>query len=167
MAACAAAGAWTGYRAFRLARSKPAKAIWLIVGVGITASALIGGTQLTSSGPVAWTVYTPERLAAALKAQKTVVMIFTAEWCLNCKALEQSVWNNSELTRWVSRPTVAPMKVDLTGSNPAGREKLRQAGSLTIPLLVVYAADGRPILKSDFYTAEQVIEAIREAQKPR
>jgi hypothetical protein len=40
---------------------------------------------------------------------------------------------------------------------------LREAGSLTIPLLVVYAADGQPMFKSDFYTAGQVIEAIRAA----
>ena len=52
------------------------------------------------------------------------------------------------------------MKVDLTGSNPDGRKLLQEAGSLTIPLLVVYAADGRPIFKSDFYTADQVMGAI-------
>jgi thiol:disulfide interchange protein len=57
--------------------------------------------------------------------------------------------------------------VDLTGSNPAGREKLREAGSLTIPLLVVYAADGRPVFKSDFYTAAQVMEAIEAASASR
>jgi hypothetical protein len=30
-------------------------------------------------------------------------------------------------------------------------------------LLVVYAGDGQPMFKSDFYTTEQVIEAIRAA----
>jgi len=63
----------------------------------------------------------------------------------------------------VSGPALLPVKVDLTGSNPDGRKMLQEAGSLTIPLLVVYAADGQPMFKSDFYTAGQVIEAIRAA----
>jgi thiol:disulfide interchange protein len=164
MAVCAATGAWMGCRAFRLSSSKTGKAICLAAGTFIMASAVIGGVNLTSAGPIAWVPYTPERLALAFKDHKTVVMIFTAEWCLNCKALEQGVWSNPELVESASLPAVMPMKVDLTGSNPEGRAKLREAGSLTIPLVVVYAADGRLVFKSDFYTAGQIKEAIKAAQ---
>jgi thiol:disulfide interchange protein len=73
------------------------------------------------------------------------------------------VWNDRELADLMSRAGVVPMKVDLTGSNPAGKEKLREAGSLTIPFLTVLARDGHPVFKGDFYTKEQVSEAIREA----
>jgi thiol:disulfide interchange protein DsbD len=118
---------------------------------------------LTDTGPIAWASYTPQRLDRAFNEHKTVVMIFTAEWCLNCKALEQGVWSDPDLVKLVSSPSVLPVKVDLTGSNPEGRKMLREAGSLTIPLLVVYAGDGQPMFKSDFYTTEQVIEAIRAA----
>jgi thiol:disulfide interchange protein len=88
-------------------------------------------------------------------------MIFTAEWCLNCKVLEQSVWDNPELVKLVSGPSVVPIKVDLTGNNPEGRKMLQEGGSLTIPLLLVYKPDGQPVLRSDFYTATQVVEALR------
>jgi thiol:disulfide interchange protein len=77
--------------------------------------------------------------------------------------LEQSVWDNPELAKLVSEPSVLPMKVDLTGSNPEGRKKLQEAGSLTIPLLVVYQPDGQPVFRSDFYTPNQAAEAIRTA----
>jgi thiol:disulfide interchange protein len=73
------------------------------------------------------------------------------------------VWNDRELADLMSRAAVVPMKVDLTGSNPAGKEKLRKAGSLTIPFLTVLARDGHPVFKGDFYTAVQVTEAIRKA----
>jgi hypothetical protein len=33
-----------------------------------------------------------------------------------------------------------------------------------IPYLVIYAPDGRAVFKSDAYTSQQVIEAIREAR---
>lgn len=163
MALCAAGGAFSGYRASRLARSRAGRTAWLSVGALIAAAALAGGVKLTDPGPLAWSHFTPLRLETALRDGNIVLMVFTAEWCLNCKALEQSVWRDPDLARLASRKGVVAMKVDLTGSNPAGREKLRETGSLTIPLLVVYAADGRPIFKSDFYTADQVMEAVRSA----
>ncbi len=163
MLLCAAAGAWIGFRAFTLSFGKREKAFWAALGAGIVALSLYGAVRLTDTGPIAWTVYTPQRLERAFREHKTVALIFTAEWCLNCKALEQSVWGNPELVRLVSEPSVLPMKVDLTGSNPEGRKMLQAAGSLTIPLLLVYNPDGQAVFKSDFYTAEQVVAAIRES----
>jgi thiol:disulfide interchange protein len=55
------------------------------------------------------------------------------------------------------------MKVDITGNNPPGKAKLKETGRLSIPLLVVLAPDGREILKSDFYTADQVVAAVDAA----
>jgi len=161
MILCAAAGAWTGLRAVTLSFGKRAKAFWAAVGAAVVVICLYGAVRLTDTGPIAWASYTPERLARAFKEHQTVVMIFTAEWCLNCKALEQSVWDNPVLVKLVSGPSVAPIKVDLTGNNPEGRKKLQEAGSLTIPLLLVYKPDGWPVFRSDFYTADQVVQAVR------
>jgi thiol:disulfide interchange protein DsbD len=167
MGFCAAGGAFAGLRASRLARSRGARTLWQAAGILVVAAALAAGVKLTDTGPLPWLHFTPPRFDKAIRDGNTVLMVFTAEWCLNCKALEQSVWRDPKLAEMASRPGVAAMKVDLTGSNPAGREKLREAGSLTIPLLVVYAADGRPVFKSDFYTAAQVMEAIEAASASR
>ena len=57
------------------------------------------------------------------------------------------------------------MKVDLTGDNEDGADKLKEEDRLTIPLLVIYGKDSLPVLKSDFYTSDQVVEAIEEAAR--
>ena len=57
----------------------------------------------------------------------------------------------------------APIKVDITGNNPQGKAKLKEIGSLTVPLLVVFSPNGRPVFKSDFYTVDQVVGAIERA----
>jgi thiol:disulfide interchange protein DsbD len=163
MILAAAAGAWTGLRAVALSSGKKAKFIWVALGAATAALCLYGAVRLTDSGPIAWAPYTPQRLHRAFEERKAVVMIFTAEWCLNCKALEQSVWDDRELVKLMSEPSLLPLKVDLTASNTDGRKMLREAGSLTIPLLVVYAADGRPVFKSDFYTSDEVAQAIAAA----
>lgn len=163
MGLCALAGVWTGFRAARITAGNIRKAAWITVGALGLAASIAGGGRLTDSGPIAWVTYTPERLDKALTEHWPVVMVFTAEWCLNCKALEYSVWNDRELADLMSHAAVVPMKVDLTGNNPAGKEKLREAGSLTIPFLTVFARDGHPVFKGDFYTAAQVTEALRKA----
>ncbi|MFO7708798.1 MAG: thioredoxin family protein [Desulfobacterales bacterium] len=167
MALCAAAGVWAGWRASRLSAGAFAKGVWLLAAALTLSASVLGGLRLTDRGPVAWADYTPERLESALQERRAVIMIFTAEWCLNCKALEQSVWSDRVLTDLIAREPIAPFKIDLTGENPAGKTKLREMGSLSLPFLVVLAADGRAVFKGDFYTVEQVKGAIRQALNPK
>jgi hypothetical protein len=78
-----------------------------------------GATRLSDEGPINWTYYTPERFKTAIAQRKTVVMDFTAEWCLNCKVLEEGVLNDRRIINLLAREHIVPMKVDITGNNPA------------------------------------------------
>jgi thiol:disulfide interchange protein DsbD len=122
-----------------------------------------GAMRLADEGPINWTYYTPERFGTAIERGKTVVMDFTAEWCLNCKVLEESVLHDQRIINLLAQENIVPMKVDITGNNPAGKAKLKAVGSLTVPLLVVFAPDGNPVFKSDFYTVDQVFDAVQQA----
>jgi thiol:disulfide interchange protein DsbD len=122
-----------------------------------------GAMKLSGEGPIDWVYYTPERFEAAVKQNKIVVMDFTAEWCLNCKALEEGVLHNHKITDLLANEDIVPMKVDITGKNPAGKAKLKEVGSLTVPLLVVFSSKGTPVFKNDFYTVDQVLGAIKRA----
>jgi hypothetical protein len=57
------------------------------------------------------------------------------------------------------------MKIDLTGNNTVGNAKLAAVGGLRIPLLIVIAPDGREVFRGDFYTVDQIVNAVREAQE--
>ncbi len=160
----AAAGGWLAVRTIRIA-SGPAKRIGFAgLGVLLLAGSAFGAARLTNEGPIPWVHYTPERFDRAIRDGKVVVMDFTAEWCLNCKSLEHGVLNGSKVTSLFSDGDVVPIKVDITGNNPPGKAKLKEVGRLTIPLLVVYAPDGREVFKSDFYTADEVLRAVNEAR---
>jgi thiol:disulfide interchange protein DsbD len=91
-------------------------------------------------------------------------MVFSAEWCLNCKALEQSVLTSAPVVEQFTGGDVAPIKVDITGHNPQGKAKLQEIGHLTIPLLVVYSPAGKEVFRSDFYTVEQILAAVDKAR---
>jgi thiol:disulfide interchange protein len=62
---------------------------------------------------------------------------------------------------------IVPMKVDITGSNPAGKAKLREVGNLTIPLMVIFSPHGEQVFRSDFYTVEQILNAVTAASSER
>jgi thiol:disulfide interchange protein DsbD len=163
MVLVAAGGAWLALRTMTLAGNKILKVVFISLGLILVVSPIWGALRLTNDGPIHWTYYTPERFEEAIAQGKTVVMDFTAEWCLNCKALAESVLHDRRIIDLLAQENIVPMKVDITGKNPAGKAKLKAVGSLTVPLLVVFAPDGKPVFKSDFYTVNQILGAVKRA----
>lgn len=159
-----AAGCWLVFRCFRITRRQAYRWVFGGLGVLLVWGSVSAGYRLTDPGPIDWIYYTPDRFQAALSRNQTVVMVFTAEWCLNCKALEQSVLRDPRVVALLAERDVAPVKVDITGHNPAGKARLRETGSLTIPLLAVFSDSGTLRFKSDFYTADQVVAAVASAR---
>ncbi|MFC1812500.1 cytochrome c biogenesis protein CcdA [Thermodesulfobacteriota bacterium] len=161
---CSAAGGWLAYRTIRITERKGLRTFFVALGITIIAGSAAAGLRLTDKGPIDWVYYTPERFADAVRQRKIVVLDFTAEWCLNCKALEEGVLHSRRVRKLFADEDIVPIKVDITGNNPAGKAKLKKVGILTIPLLVIYDPDGREVFKKDFYTVDQVMQAIAEAR---
>jgi len=164
MGLIAASGAWLAHRTLRIVSKKNARTIFVGLGILLVALPIGGAMRLSAEDPIDWVYYTPGRFEEAVKYKKIVVMDFTAEWCLNCKVLEQGVLHDQRITRLLAQDNIVPMKVDITGKNPAGKDKLKAVGSLTVPLLVVFSPAGNPVFKSDFYTVNQVMDAVQKAQ---
>jgi thiol:disulfide interchange protein DsbD len=163
MGLVASGGAWLAFRTLALAGKKITKTVFVSLGLILMVLPIWGATRLSAEGPINWTYYTPERFDAAVRQRKIVVMDFTAEWCLNCKALEEGVLHDRKITALLADEDIVPMKVDITGNNPAGKAKLKEVGSLTVPLLVVFSSKGKAVFKNDFYTVDQVSSAIEGA----
>ena len=159
-----AGGTWLAYRSMRLASKKTIKTVFVSLGIILMALPIWGAMKLSEEGPIDWVYYTTERFEAAVRQRKIVVMDFTAEWCLNCKALEEGVLHDRRITDLLADEDIVPMKVDITGNNPAGKAKLKAVGSLTVPLLVVFSSTGKAVFKNDFYTVDQVLGAIKRAR---
>ena len=136
------------------------------VGIGVVMfiSSIVVGNRLTEDGPIEWAYYTPEILQESLDAGDTVVLEFTAEWCLNCKLLESTVLHSSRVVEAFESEHVFPIKIDLTGNNVDGNALLHKVGGLRIPLLIILGPNGVEVFRGDFYTVDQVLHAIAISQ---
>jgi len=158
-----AAGGWLAYRTLKIASGKKTRAFFTAFGILVIAFSAWGAVRLTDQGPIDWVYYTEKRFQAATDEHKVIVLVFTAEWCLNCKAMEQGVLNNAKIIALFEHNNIVPMKADITGNNPAGKAKLREVGNLTIPLLVIFSPDGKQVFKNDYYTVAQIQNAVAAA----
>jgi thiol:disulfide interchange protein DsbD len=140
------------------------RASMTVLGSVVAAVGIMLAVTLTDHGPINWTWYTPAKFEEALADDKVVVLEFTAEWCLNCKALEESVLASDAVSSLLAEPDIAPIKIDLTGNNTEGNAMLHTVGRHQIPLLVVFAPNGEEVFKGDFYTVEQVVNAVNQAR---
>lgn len=158
------AAAWTVGRTFKYSRSTPAIATTFVLALAATVAVAAFAHRQNDRGPIRWVGFTPERFEKARTEGKVIVLDFTAEWCLNCKALETSVLHLEDVAASLNADHVIPMKVDLTGENPAGQAKLKELNWVGIPLLAVFGPGNPQPVKFDSYTGTMVREAVAQAQ---
>lgn len=160
-----AAGVWLIVRTFGITKSFAKRAVFTVVGLGLAAGAFGAASVATDHGPVNWVYYTPERMEQAKREGKVVVVDFTAEWCLNCKALEKAVLFRKDVSGALNGSDVVAMKVDLTGNNAEGKALMKSVDRVAIPLLAVFGPGRDEPFLSDAYTPQQVLDAVEDARK--
>jgi thiol:disulfide interchange protein len=137
--------------------------------LGLAAAGAIGWLSFTFLGPTRhlfeWQPFTPEAVARLQAEGKTVMVDFTAEWCLTCKANFRWAINTRRVKEVVERNGVAAVLADWTDHNEAIKQQLNELNSQSIPLLAIYPADrpGEVILLRDAITQGQLIAALEEA----
>lgn len=158
----ALAAGWMSYRLFTRMKTRLAVPLSL-AGVLLAVSLIWFSIKQNDRGPIRWVGYTPARFEAAIKEGKVVVLDFTAEWCLNCKALEGTVLHKDAVAAALNGAGVVPMRVDLTGNNPPGQAKLKDLHWVGIPLLAIFGPGLPEPVKYDSYTPDMVLEALAKA----
>jgi thiol:disulfide interchange protein len=164
-AVTAFASFWLIYRTFKITRKPIPRGVITILGLAAAVSIFSLARSITDKGPINWTYYTPARFDEAIARGDVVVLDFTAAWCANCIALEKGVLNRDAVASVLNGRGVTAMKVDLTGNNVAGADKLNSLNWTGIPLLAIYGPELDEPLKYDTYTPDVVLKAIQRAGK--
>lgn len=110
--------------------------------------------------------------AAAFQGEigkRSLLIDFTADWCINCRAMELTTLTEQRLEAWAKAYDLIYIKVDLTASNPEGEALLSAMGSASIPLLAIIPAHdpNNPTVLRDLVTPGQLDGALKQAFRKR
>ncbi len=108
-----------------------------------------------------WTLYTPERFEKALQSGKPVMVDFTADWCINCKALEMAVLQSQPILDKMHEQEVVSFMADRTKEGDAS-EFLRTLGADIVPTLAIFDPKNptEPIILRGGYTRKTLLELL-------
>ena len=143
---------------------------WLRGGI---AAAILGGGSFLLMSPskevLPWQPYSPAALAAARAEGKTVLVDFTANWCLTCKTNLKLAINRAGVRDLVERNGVVTLLADWTDKNDTIKQALAELNSRSIPLLAIYPANpnAEVIVLPDLLTQGKVLEALEQAGPSR
>jgi len=96
------------------------------------------------------------------------VVVFTADWCPNCKLVEKMTLEKSSVKRAFADERVNVMIADITSSGSEGEKLMFMLGSRAIPFLAVFPPGENfrnPLCLRDIYSADDVIEAVNSAKR--
>jgi thiol:disulfide interchange protein len=136
---------------------------------GPGAAALVGVfafVVLFQEPKIAWQKFSPAAVEEARAEGKTVMVDYSADWCLTCKWNLKFAIETDAVRRLVDNNRVVPMLADWTDHSPTIKKSLNDLGRNSIPTMVIWPAEpaGRePIVLSDLLTEQKVLDALKEA----
>ena len=142
MALCVGVGIWLVFL-FTSGGRRKMRPVWV---VAMTILVVTGFRTFSLHGPageIPWQAYSDARMAAA--SGHAVMVEFTADWCINCKALERTTFRDKELLATIQALKIVPLQVDLTHVDDARRELLARFGGYAIPFTVLLDGQGRMV----------------------
>ena len=115
---------------------------------------------------IPWQTFSRAELARLTNEGHTVLVDFTAEWCLICKTNLKYAIETEEVRDLMVENKVVPLLADYTKTPPEIKQMLETLRSTSIPVLAVFPA-GKPldeaIVIRDLLSRQQVLDAIKAA----
>ncbi|WP_417379338.1 cytochrome c biogenesis protein CcdA [Gimesia sp.] len=118
-----------------------------------------------SANELPWVPLNVAELEKLKTENKTVLIDFSAKWCLTCKLVEKQALNTPETLEMIKKHNIVPIYADYTDYSPTIKALLDEYESVSIPLTVILPANrpDDPIIIRDFYTQSTLLNALNEA----
>jgi len=132
-------------------------------------AALVGWfafTALFLQSKIPWQPFSPQSLTLARTEGKTVLVDFSADWCLTCKTNLKLAIETDTVRDLINTNRVVPMLADWTDQSPTIKKALNDLGYNSIPVLAIWPANPRgkdAIILTDLLSESQVLEALKTA----
>lgn len=118
---------------------------------------------------VTWQKFDPVKLKQLNDSGKTVMLSFTAKWCVTCKVNEKVAIDTQETADTIKKLDAVAMLGDWTNKSAAIEEHLKSLKRDAIPLVVVYSGQDpkKRILLEDSISQKRITETLEKAGQSR
>jgi thiol:disulfide interchange protein len=126
-------------------------------------------TASAAENELPWQPFSVKALEQLARERKTVLVDFTADWCLTCKTLEALVLNTAETRKLVEANQIVTLQADWTDGSPEITKMLEALGSAQVPVVAIFPAGrpNEPIVFRGAYTMQGLHDAIKGLAAPQ
>jgi thiol:disulfide interchange protein len=146
---------------------------WAKAGTVVAASLVLCVAMFRiASAPseTAWQPFSLERLKqVAVDEGRTVLVDFSADWCVNCKFFEKTVLHTEPIKNAIERSGAVTMYADFTDYPEEINRTIRALGANGVPVIAIFPGDDpyRPIVFRGSYSKQKLINALQKAGSGR
>ncbi|MBY0356997.1 MAG: thioredoxin family protein [Candidatus Obscuribacterales bacterium] len=132
----------------------------------LSSPAMVSESTSAKEG-ISWQPFTIAELDKHIAQNETVFVDFTADWCLTCKANEQTVINTKPVIERFKELKIVPLKADWTTQDPEITKLLQKFGRSGVPLYVIFPAGkaNAPIILPELITQPIVLDALSSSRE--
>lgn len=107
-----------------------------------------------------WKPYSDELLLKLLSEKKSVLIDFTAKWCLTCQA-NKLVLNSTKIQKLLKQHEIVLLVADWTTNDEKITNALRKLGRNSVPVNALYLhGKAKPILLPELLTPQSIVDAL-------
>jgi suppressor for copper-sensitivity B len=138
-----------------------------ITAVALTTLICWFGYDLAGKRPyeLPWEPFSEAKVESLLKQKKTVLVDFTAKWCINCHVNEYVALNTKKTLELVQEHGVVPLVADFSNESPEIKRWLTKFEQIGVPLTVIFpgGSEREPIVLTGVYTQGMLLQKLNEA----
>lgn len=112
---------------------------------------------------IVWQKFSLERLAKIRREEKSVLVDFTAAWCLTCQVNDRLVFQNERVVEYFKQSGIVALKADWTNHSEEITEALTDYGKNSIPVYAFYRSGSQqPVFLPEILTPEIALKILRK-----
>lgn len=112
-----------------------------------------------------WQPFTQQKLVELRKSGQPILIDFTADWCLICKANERMALNTKATAEFVKTHQIVCLKADYTDESEEIKTWLDRFGAAGVPLTVIFppGEKAKGVLFDGAFTQSKLLQKMEQA----